>query len=1099
MKEPSESSSVSIIKEDIAPRENRRKARKDFRYIEPLEEPGSIYNAEVHGSAARLLKVHRITKYVKFCRDCYLPQETPGVVVPFNWFDEQLDYGIGIFLYFYYIKFLIVMTLICAGLSSVSTIVFSKDYANDIKDYCEKYLTTESTLRFLSSDKANYTYSDLANDCSKYVSNNSTDDEVFKSDWLSDMSCYNLDTYYNVFKYQATLDQRDNINSVILDYSFMYFLTGISVLIANFLFIQIVSLFSEYEDFKTTSPADYAVLVRGVPQPIGDEGIQEPLKRLVHEIEKFTIPLEIYDIIPCLRIDPLYRTAEKKLTEETKLYHVNHFEKQIKLNKDNNFDKDHLHYFESQLLVLDKKIPVEEIQKKISKYDDKLIELSKDFNENPNKYNGGTFFVIFKNIEQKDKFAEFFPNSIFLKLMWNIRYFFENFICGCCINQGRRDRTRLKLSLEVVNDIEPFEVNWENMGFSRCERNLRLFFSILAFIVLIGITLGIIIALNYLQRKIKEKQKDFWNYVISLLISIILAVTTMVGKLIFKKLTYMEKIEIKTSYFISFSLKLTLFSFMTIAVLPVVSNFIFGINGNDILVNNLLMIFITDIFLPPVLFYLGPDLAIKLFKRSKARMDLKNVKLEKSIYTQGELNEIFENPEMDICSKYSYINNVFLTSLFYMSIFPIGMIFGFGALVFTYISEFFYIGMYKRPEVLNSSLCRFYVSNFKWAIFIFALGNYIFLAPINNDQRTSWSLINLIVFFVLCLIPYQAFKFKTLGESEGRAKIETYDDNYYFFSTDYEKLNPLTKKRGFSNYFNKLITDKIIDPAEGRRIINKIQNTNEMIGYVLTSKHADSHSASQEMNNIYMKNKNDAKIRYMFGEKAENKEGFSLGGLKNMIMESSELKEDQMTPEKLEEIRGMKQTLDKFSLVNTGICNALIFLDEKNNINDEYDNYNFNPWKAEWIYTPEYKMERKNMIHKIRSSMDYRGEISDEEDSIIKFDDKRDAINEKIKQMNDRLLPRRSSYEINTNIDINNNKNIDTNNELTLENANLKASFTNINHKKPLSETNQRITVNNFKNNINIKDNTRSSNNTSELQLLNNSNLFPKDNNNGIK
>jgi hypothetical protein len=118
--------------------------------------------------------------------------------------------------------------------------------------------------------------------------------------------------------------------------------------------------------------------------------------------------------------------------------------------------------------------------------------------------------------------------------------------------------------------------------------------------------------------------------------------------------------------------------------------------------------------LPPVLFYLGPDLALKIFKRSKARLELKNVKLEKSTYTQRELNEIFENPEMDICSKYSYINNVFLISLFYMSIFPIGMIFGFGALIFAYISEFFYIGLYKRPEVLNSSLCRFYVSNFKW-------------------------------------------------------------------------------------------------------------------------------------------------------------------------------------------------------------------------------------------------------------------------------------------------------------------------------------------------------------------------------------------------
>ena len=143
-------SEISIIKEDIAPRESRRNARKDFRYIEQLEEPGSLYNAEVHGSAQRLLKVHRVTKYVKFCRDCSLPQETPGVVVPFNWFDEQLDYGLGIYLYFYYIKFLIVMALICAGLSSVSTIVFSKDYASEIKDYCEKHNFFEIKNYFLN-------------------------------------------------------------------------------------------------------------------------------------------------------------------------------------------------------------------------------------------------------------------------------------------------------------------------------------------------------------------------------------------------------------------------------------------------------------------------------------------------------------------------------------------------------------------------------------------------------------------------------------------------------------------------------------------------------------------------------------------------------------------------------------------------------------------------------------------------------------------------------------------------------------------------------------------------------------------------------------
>ena len=471
---------------DIAPREARRNARKDIHYIEQLEEPGSLYNAEVHGSAQRLLKVHRVTKYVKFCRDCSLPQETPGVVVPFNWFDEQLDYGLGIYLYFYYIKFLIVMALICAGLSSVSTIVFSKDYASEIKDYCEKHIST-STLRFLSSDNKNYTFADLSSDCSKYASGNLTDEDAFKADWLSDMSCYNLETYYNVFKYQATNDQRDNINSVILDYSFMYFLTGITVLIANFLFIQIVSLFSEYEDFKATTPADYAVLVRGVPKATGNQKMRDPLVQLVKEIERFTVPLDIYQIIPCLRIGELYEVAEKKFNEETKLYHVNHFEKQKKLNKSNKFsqEQDNLHYFEDQLILFTKKTPIKDIEKKVEKYRNKLDEMQIDLNSNPNKYNGGTFFLIFQKMQMKDEFANFFPNSYFLKLMWRIRYFFENIICGSCINAGRKDRNRLKISLEIERNVEPYEVQWENMGFSRGIRNLRLFFSILAFVVLI--------------------------------------------------------------------------------------------------------------------------------------------------------------------------------------------------------------------------------------------------------------------------------------------------------------------------------------------------------------------------------------------------------------------------------------------------------------------------------------------------------------------------------------------------------------------------------------------------------------------------------------
>ena len=153
-----------------------------------------------------------------------------------------------------------------------------------------------------------------------------------------------------------------------------------------------------------------------------------------------------------------------------------------------------------------------------------------------------------------------------------------------------------------------------------------------------------------------------------------------------------------------------------------------------------------------------------------------------------------------------------------------------------------------------------------------------------------------------------------------------------------------------------------------------------------------------------MKNKNEPKVQYIFGENEENKAGFTLTGLKNLIMDTTELKEEKMKSKDLDEIREMKDTLYEFSTTNTGICNALIFLGEKNNINDEYEYYHFNPWKAEWIYTNEYKKKRKEMIRKIRSSMDYRGEISDDEDSIIKYDETQDQFNDLVRQFNRRSI-----------------------------------------------------------------------------------------------
>ena len=998
------------------PREARRQIRKKISYIEPLEEPGTIYAGEVHGSAQRLLKVHRLTKYVKFCKCCALPQETTSVVVPFNCCDKSIDFGLGVYLYFYYIKFCCIMSIIIVCLSSIPSIVFSKRYSNDLIKYCEK--------KFEGIEVTNTTQ--LGRDCQKFIEQDISDDEKKKIDWTVKMSGDNIKYYYDIFGYGISEKERDKIDSIIIEYSLMYFLTGMTVLIANYLLILHIKLLDDYENFKETTPSDYAVLLHGVPREDNENfNMKNEVKKIVSDVMNYIGPVNVHQIIPCLRIGEIYHKAKKKYEEETKLYHVYNFEKQRLLNIYNGFSKkdNNLHYIK-KYFCFNKKTPVADIQQKIQNYKIELEEMQTDLNKFPNKYNGGTFFLIFNQIKMKENFYDFFPHSAASKLIWLLRYFFQYLICGKCINDEYKNLIKLKATIGVDHASEAYEVMWENMGYSRLERNLYFFAAVFATILLIGVCLCVVYGLNYLQFYLEKKSfagTGFMKYLISLIISLVISLNNYLAKKILEKFTFLEKFENRTNFFISYSIKLTVFQFFNTAVLPLASNYIKGGWGyNDILLNDMLMNFIINIFLPPLLFYVGPDLGLKLFQRTSVRLELENVKLEKSTYTQGKLNDIFENPKIDICYKYCYITNVILISLFYMSIFPIGMIFGFGGLLFTFMSEFFYMGLYKRPEVLNSRLCRFYVENFKWAMFVFSVGNYIFLGTINKHTKTGWALISLIVFFVLCLIPYHKFvSFNLMGQTEGDKKLDTYDDNSIFFSVDYEKLNPLTRKIGYTKYFENLRDKEIIEKDECSQILKQVQNVNEMNSYLKMSRNITNYVQSHTLNNILMQNKIDQKMGNLIEEKRENEmkkqhrksitdklfnnfnnlNPFKLNFLsskKSSILETKK----SLTYEQLGEMRDL---LLLYSTTSAGISSALIFLGIKgDNFSDNLTHYqrNYNPWKIDWLYTEKFLQKRKKWISDVRKSMDYTGEISDEEDTFINYDETEDLITKKIRKIN---------------------------------------------------------------------------------------------------
>ena len=415
------------------PREKRKYIRKKFSYIEPLEEPGSIYAAKVHSSSQRLLNIHRITKYVKFCKCCSLPAETVGAVEPYTCGDNIKDFGFPIFLYFYYMKFCIIMSIIFSLLSSTPSIVFSKNYTDDLKKFCKKKFNITNIEKKINYEDQCYYFLSSDNDDIYSIFNEKNKSDVIQIDYLSFMSASHILRYRDIFvnntkNYFSEEIQQKKCEEIFVEYSLMYFETAITVLIASFLLNLHVNMLDDYENYITTSPKDYAVLVHGVSPPKGNYSMKNQIIGIINEVSFYTgCSMEPYQIISCLRIGDIYNKSKKIYELETKIYHVQNLESQKKINREkgNTQSANNLCYYDFYG-CFNKSTPIIKIQQNITKLQNELNIMELDLNKNPNKFNGGTYFIIFPQMKMRDDFYNFFPHSYGSKLICTIKYFFQS-------------------------------------------------------------------------------------------------------------------------------------------------------------------------------------------------------------------------------------------------------------------------------------------------------------------------------------------------------------------------------------------------------------------------------------------------------------------------------------------------------------------------------------------------------------------------------------------------------------------------------------------------------------------------------------------------
>ena len=821
-----------------------------------LDRPGKIKYAKKHASADRPLhKIKNFTKETDFCQCCNLPCETKNIIEPFKIcdpIDNFSECGLGISLYFFYFRYSIICLSIIFLMLALPFIIFNKYYSNELNMACNKIILNEKISL-----------------CDKY----SDDSEFYNYTFVISIP-FSSDTVYAYRDYAVKTTGTDEcVKKTIISYGVLNFYCTITLFVVNIYFLILLKQKIYKEKNINCSPSDFTLFLSNLNNSLDyyDDYCIKKKKFIIDNKENFKFFVSflknkiidtkdksenIYDINFCYKLKDFMSSAKQVQEVNYKLLQIVNNSKQKKLNIKYGFYGEKRKYFELFCgCVCKKGISIKKLLKHREMNQRKINFLLKNSKALTKANFAGAIFLTFNTIQQKEEYYSLYPHYIIDKI---ILFFKESkyYFCWCWINDNSRKKFLRKKNIKLSLAPEPEDVIWENIEYDiwfRIKRSLAVY-SITFFLLLISFL--IVLALTYFKEYlIKHKLSGFLvKYGISLLITITILILNEIFYYLLEILSKKEKQISMTNYYLSFSFKLTFFTFISSGLVPLVSNLIEnGTGNNENLVDNMLIIFLCNSFLTPISWtfdirHIYNKIKICLLERKK------NPDKEHNM-TQRELNTLYQLSDMKISYKYSYIAKTLLLSLFYIPIFPFGILISLIGFIFAYSLELFnFTHLYKRPEMINEKICLFYIEYFVVNLFIFCLGILIFMKSIFSSD--IWVIFNLVIFGILSFIPYTKFiKCNCFTISNPFANNDTkYEDLYFSFYNDYQRQNPITKINGLKNYINKLRINGYISQKVYNFSYMNIDNINVMELYYRSRKNRNivqSQVALANINNSY--------------------------------------------------------------------------------------------------------------------------------------------------------------------------------------------------------------------------------------------------------
>lgn len=232
--------------------------------------------------------------------------------------------------------------------------------------------------------------------------------------------------------------------------------------------------------------------------------------------------------------------------------------------------------------------------------------------------------------------------------------------------------------------------------------------------------------------------------------------------------------------------------------------------------------------------------------------------------------------------------------------------------------------------MISFNVVKIYFSYFKFAIFVFSVGNYFVFTYFENFD-TSYQKILIIPMIVtagLVILPVQKiFEINCLGVEEHDIIKGTYNDYYFKFNNHYDRVNPMTKIKGNINYLTRLLNNRIITKDEFSEFLKEVNSHDNDINlmelYYRNNKDLDTKATSQMQKQVLTKLVNKFK-------------GKSKIDSKNNVDSSNE----------------KKNKYDNFIRAQKGIIDIDTHLNNKNNKNQNLNSNDQNDIKLNQENTP---------------------------------------------------------------------------------------------------------------------------------------------------